>query len=333
MATISQVAERAGVSVTTVSHVINETRFVSSAVRERVQQAMDELGYRPNALARSLRRGETHTLGLILPDSSNPFFAEVAQNIEVAAFEQGYNVILCNAQGEPSKERLYLDVLQKRQVDGLILLSTGEDGESLSRALHRDIPIVMVDRDLPTADADVVLVDNRLGAAIAIDHLLHLGHRRIGCISGPSHITPSARRVSGYRDSLAGAGIAFDETLVVRGDFHPESGRAGALALLNRPDRPSAIFACNDLMAIGAVRAACELGFSVPEDVSVVGFDDIQLASYVTPPLTTVVQPKAGMARTAVHLLFERMADRSLPVRRQVLSPALVARASSRALR
>lgn len=333
MATISQVAERAGVSVTTVSHVINETRFVSGAVRERVQQAMDELGYRPNALARSLRRGETHTLGLILPDSSNPFFAEVAQNIEVAAFEQGYNVILCNAQGAPSKERLYLDVLQKRQVDGLILLSTGEDGESLSQALHRDIPIVMLDRDLPAADADVVLVDNRLGAVVATNHLLELGHRRIGCISGPSHINPSARRVSGYLDSLAGAGIAFDETLVVRGDFHPESGRAGAHALLSRPDRPSAIFACNDLMAIGAVRAACELGLNVPEDVSFVGFDDIQLASYITPPLTTVVQPKAGMARTAVQLLFERMADRSLPARRHVLSPTLVTRASSRALR
>ena len=330
MATISQVAEHAGVSSTTVSHVINETRFVSSAVRLRVQRAMDELGYQPNALARSLRRGETHTLGLILPDSSNPFFAELAQNIEIAAFDLGYNVILCNAQGLPSKERLYLDVLQKKQVDGLILLSTGEDAESLSESLRRDVPIVMLDRDLPAADADMVLADNRLGGVLATTHLLQLGHQRIGCISGPSHFTPSARRVSGYRDGLSEMGIAFDETLVVRGDFHPESGRAGALALLSRPDRPTAIFACNDLMAIGAVRAACELGLSVPSDLSVVGFDDIQLASYITPSLTTVVQPKAEMACTAVQLLIERMADRSLPARRQVLSLALVVRESSR---
>lgn len=333
MVTISQVAKRAGVSSTTVSHVINETRFVSSAVRERVQQAMDELGYQPNALARSLRRGETHTLGLILPDSSNPFFAEVTQNVEVAAFDQGYNVILCNAEGSPAKERLYLDVLQKRQVDGLILLSTGEDGESLSQSLRRDIPIVLVDRDLPTADADVVLADNRSGAFLATSHLLQLGHRRIGCISGPSHITPSARRVSGYIDALADSGIAFSDTLVVRGDFHPESGRVGAHVLLGRPDRPTAIFACNDLMAIGVVRAASERGINVPTDLSVVGFDDIQLASYITPSLTTVVQPKAEMARTAVQLLVERMTDRSLSARRRVLSPMLVVRESSQVLR
>lgn len=331
MATISQVAARAGVSPTTVSHVINETRFVSSEVRLRVQQAMDDLGYQPNALARSLRRGVTHTLGLILPDSSNPFFAEVAQNLEVEAFDQGYNVILCNAEGSPSKESLYLEVLQKRQVDGLILLITGEDSGSLSQALRPAVPIVMLDRDLPTADADVVLADNRLGAVLATTHLLQLGHRRIGCISGPSHITPSARRVSGYIDALAEAGIPFDEALVVRGDFHPESGRAGVRALLDRPDRPTAIFACNDLMAIGAVRGACEQGLSVPADLSIVGFDDIQLASYITPSLTTVVQPKAEMARAAIRLLMERMAERGLPVRRQVLSPTLVVRESSRA--
>jgi LacI family transcriptional regulator len=331
MATISQVAALAGVSPTTVSHVINDTRYVSSEVRLRVQQAMDELGYQPNALARSLRRGVTHTLGLILPDSSNPFFAEVAQSLEVEAFDQGYNVILCNAEGSPSKERLYLEVLQKRQVDGLILLTTGEDGGPLSQAPRPDVPIVMLDRDLPTADADVVLADNRLGAVLATAHLLQLGHRRIGCISGPSHITPSARRVSGYMDGLAEAGIPFDETLVVRGDFHPESGRAGAHTLLDRPDRPTAIFACNDLMAIGAVRGACELGLSVPADLSIAGFDDIQLASYITPSLTTVVQPKTEMARTAVRLLLERMAERSLPARRQVLLPTLVVRESSRA--
>jgi LacI family transcriptional regulator len=330
MPTIREVADRAGVSPTTVSHVINNTRFVSEDVRRSVQAAMDELGYAPNALARSLRRGETHTIGLVLPDSANPFFAEVGRAIEATAFDVGYSVILCNTEGDSAKEQFYLDLLAKKQVDGVILVATG-DGLGSLPALSRRLPIVAVDRVLPGAEIDAVLTDNRHGGYLATQHLLDLGHRRIACITGPSHLTLSAERVVGYRDALTQAGIAVAETWLVRGDFHPESGRNGALALLERPDAPTAIFACNDLMAIGILRTAAEFGLRVPEDLSVVGFDDIELASYTYPQLTTIVQPKVEMGRRAVQLLTERIAERTRVPRREMCEPVLVVRESTQA--
>ena len=330
MATVQQVAERAGVSAATVSHVTNNTRFVSPELRARVHAAMDELDYRPNALARSLRRGETRTLGLIVPESSNPFFAEVAQAVELAAFDRGYSVILCNSEGSPTKERLHLDVLLTKQVDGVILMSTGAE-DALSQLVSGTIPIVIVDRDMPNMETDLVLADNRHGGYLATRHLIGLGHRRIGLISGPPGITLSEQRISGYMGALAEAGLAPDDTLLTHGDFHFESGRSGALILMNRPDPPTAVFACNDLMAIGVRRAAAEIGLQVPEDLSVVGFDDIQLASFTTPSLTTVAQPKAEMGRQAVRLLLGRMADRNAPAIRLVLLPDLVMRESSAA--
>jgi len=325
--TIRQVAEKARVSPTTVSHVINNTRFVSKDVQRRVRAAMDELGYRPNALARSLRRGETHTLGLVLPDSANPFFAEVGRCIESAAFELGYSVILCNTEGDSAKEHLYLDVLSKKQVDGVIFVATGHQADAL-RVLLRQMPVVVVDRDLPDVEVDAVLADNRRGGYLATQHLVDLGHRRIGCIAGPSNVTPSAQRVTGYREALFEANLPVDESLILRGDFHPESGWAAARNLLSRPDAPTALFACNDLMAIGVMRAAAETGRRVPADLAIVGFDDIELATYTIPPLTTIGQPKMEMGRAAVKLLVDRICDRARPLHRELLPTQLVVRGS-----
>lgn len=329
MANIQEVAKRAGVSSTTVSHVINNTRVVTPETRQRVETAMRELGFRPNALARSLRRGHSHTLGLILPDSSNPFFAEVGRSLEAAAFASGYSVILGNAEGDLDRERFYVDTLYKKQVDGLVFVGAGDDPEAVAELLKRGIPVVVVDRPMTGLAVDTVLIDNRAGGSLATRHLIELGHRRIGCLRGPSNLTPSADRVTGYCDALAGAGLPYDASLVVRGDFKAESACHATMALLAGDDPPTAVFACNDVMAFGALRGAAKAGRRVPDDLAVVGFDDIELASYGMLPLTTVAQPKAELGRLAVQMLTERMADKTRAPRREVLGVQLIVRESS----
>jgi LacI family transcriptional regulator len=328
MTTIKEVAARANVSSATVSHVINGTRFVSDQVREQVLKAMDELGYRPNALARSLRSGFTHTLGLILPDSANPFFAEVGRSIESAAFEAGYSVFLCNTENDPQKESLYVDVLTNKQVDGIIFVATGERGESLGKLLEMDVPVVVMDRHFPGLDMDVVLVDNYQGGYMAAHYLLALGHRRIACIAGPSNINPSAQRVAGFRDALKEMGLAERPEYMQHGDFHPDTGWEAARRMLTLPEPPTAIFACNDLMAMGVLRAAGELGLRTPENLSVIGYDDIDLASYTIPPLTTIQQPKNEMGQAALQFLLNRIQDKN-QAPQHILLPAKVVRRGS----
>lgn len=328
MTTIKEVAARAGVSSATVSHVINGTRFVSEPVRAQVQQAMDELGYQPNALARSLRSGYTHTLGLILPDSANPFFAEVGRSIEMAAFEAGYSVVLCNTENDLEKESLYIDVLTKKQVDGMIFVATGEQGDSVEKLLKMALPVVVMDRDFPGLEMDLVRADNRQGGFLATQHLIALGHTRIHCIAGPSNLTPSAQRVTGYRQAMQAAGLPVEPGAVSHGDFHPQSGWEAARRALAGPNPPSAIFACNDLMAMGVLRAAAGLGRRVPHDLAVVGYDDIDLASYTIPPLTTIQQPTAEMGRAALQFLLARIHDKQAPAQQTRLPVSLVVRGS-----
>ncbi len=323
------VAERAGVSVTTVSHVINETRPVSDELRERVLAAMDELGYQPNRLARSLRRRKTHTIGMIVPDSANPFFAEVARGIEDKSFEQGYNVILCNSDGDLAKELLYTNVLAEKQVDGILFVAAGVSTEHIRALQRRQMPLVVVDRDIPGVAVDSVLTNNAHGGWQATQHLIELGHRRIGCITGPSDVTPSAERITGYCQALREGGIAMHEGLVVKGDFQYESGYRATHRLLAVNDPPTGIFACNDLMAVGAISAALELGLQVPADLSVIGFDDVRLALFANPPLTTIAQPKYEMGVLATSMLLERMQDRDRSPRRQLLETSLLIRQST----
>jgi|SRR3990170_7506008 len=329
IATIRDVAERANVSTTTVSHVINGTRRVSEDLRLRVHQAMQELGYRPNILARSLRVKRTHTIGLVIPDSANPFFAETARGMEDASFELGFSTILCNTDGDLEKELTYTEVLSEKQVDGIVFVAAGMSTEHVRALQARRIPLVVVDRDVPGVQADMVLTDNERGGWLATRHLLDLNHRRIGCITGPSEVTPSAERCAGYRRALREADIPFDEQLAVRGDFRYESGYQATRWLLALPDPPTAIFANNDMMAIGAIRAAAEHGLHIPTQLSIVGFDDVELASYVVPPLTTVSQPKYQMGATAAKLLVERIHDYDAPTRRVLLRTELAVRDST----
>ena len=329
MTTIIEVAKLAEVSVTTVSHVINETRFVAPETRARVLQAMQELGYRPNSLARSLRVGSTLTLGLILPDSANPYFAEIGREIEAAAFNSGFNVILCNSEGDDIKEKHYISVLTNRQVDGIIFVSAGGNSDVVERLIATQRPFVVVDRDLPDAPADTVLVDNYQGAYLATRFLLELGHRRIACISGPLAVSSSSRRVNGYRQALEEFHVPYDAALVIPGDFHAQAGYEAVNALLHIPQPPSAFFACNDLMGYGALKALHEAGKRIPQEAMVIGFDDIELSSFVYPSLTTVHQPKDLIGRRTVEILIERIHDHTRPFVKEVIPVTLKIREST----
>jgi LacI family transcriptional regulator len=290
---------------------------------------MEELGYQPNRLARSLRSGKTQIIGTIVPDNADPFFAEVARGIEDTAFENGYSLILCNSDRNLGKEAFYTDVLVEKRVDGILFLAAGVSTERILDLQQQGMPVVVVDRELPAANVDSVVTDNAGGGWSATRHLIDLGHQRIGHIAGPSDLRLSDYRSTGYCKALEEAGIATDENIVVRGDFDFESGHRAAHQLLANDKQPTAIFACNDIMAIGAICAAVELDLRVPEDLSVVGYDDIPLASYSNPPLTTVAQPIYDMGVTAASMLLERLQDPSRPARRIVLDVELQIRRST----
>jgi LacI family transcriptional regulator len=329
MTTIRDVAERAGVSTTTVSHVLNQTRKVDEATAARVRGAIQELRYRPNALARSMRRGRTHTVGIILPDIANPFFGDLARWLEDALFETGYSAIMCNSDGNSQKEARYLDVLLSKKVDGLLLIGASQPSEQLRHLLDIGPPLVVIDRELDDLPVSQVLVANREGGLLAGRHLLELGHRIVGVIAGPGEVGTSAKRLEGFRSAFAEAGVAIPARRVTRGDFRAGGGRAAMEALLARPSRPTAVFAENDLMALGAVAAVHGAGLEVPDDVSVVGFDGIDVGAAVAPPLTTVVQSTAAIARTAVELLLAQLADGGALPRSTELPVTLAVRGST----
>ena len=323
------VAQRAGVSISTVSHVVNNSRPVSEAYRQRVLEAMAELGYRPNALARSLRRQETNTLGMIVPDSANPFFAEIARAIEDTSFAKDYSVILCNSEGDLDKQRAYTDVLIEHRVAGILFVAAGVSTELVNDLHQRRVPLVLVDREVPGVVVDCVLTNHAQGGRLAVEHLVTLGHRRIACVSGSSELSPSADRLTGYRLELERHGLPLDPDLVKKGDFQFESGYQAAQALLDLAEPPTAIFACNDLMAVGCMRAAVERGLKVPQDLSIVGFDDIRLASFTNPPLTTVAQPKYEIGSWATKLLLQRIQDLDAPPQVKRLENQLRVRSST----
>lgn len=332
MATIKDVALRAGVSVTTVSHVVNDTRHVSAKGRERVEQAIRELGYVPNAMARSLKSNTTSTLGMLIPNSSNPYFAEIVRIVEDRCFGAGYTLVLCNTDDEPRRQSVYLQVLAERRIDGLIVVSTGAgDDDSLVTQLHGlRIPTVLVDREISDPACDLVETAHMQGGLLAVRHLLSLGHKRIACIGGPVGVMPSEQRIEGWRMALAEAGAPpHADALLWRGGFTSQGGYEAMHAILRTEQAPSAVFVCNDLMAIGALRAAHESGVHVPDDLSIVGFDDIELSAYTSPPLTTVAQPKERIGALAVDMLLERVGGKRRDARKVVLQPELRVRAST----
>ena len=333
MATIKDVAQHAGVSVTTVSHAVNDTRHVSTPVRARVEAAIRELGYVPSAVARSLKSNTTRTLGMLTPNSSNPYFAEIVRVVEDRCFAAGYTLILCNTEDESPRQSVYLKVLAERRIDGLIVVSTGDDEALVSQLRGLRMPTVLLDREIDDPGCDLVETAHMDGGLLAVRHLLSLGHRRIACIGGPAHVTAGEQRIEGWRLALAESGaLPEGDTLLWRGGFTSQGGYEAMHAIMRSDPgakRPSAVFVCNDLMAIGALRAVHESGLRVPDDVSIVGFDDIELAAYTSPPLTTVAQPKSRIGALAVDMLLERVSGRRLEPRKVVLQPELRVRAST----
>ncbi len=328
--TINDVAKLAGVSTTTVSHYLNDTRYVSDELRERVEKAINTLGYRPNSLARGLRRGESKTIGLIVPDNSNPFFAEILRTIENYGYSKGYSVILCNSDGDPQKETAYTELLHEKQVDGIIYIATTNTVEHLQQLSRNGIPIVVVDRDIALENTDVITADNFQGGYDATRYLINLGHRRIACIAGSSRLASGEERVNGYLHALAEARIIADPGYIVRGDFRYKSGEEAMTELLTRPVKPTAVFACNDLMALGAMTALRNHHYILPDQMSLIGFDDISFTTMVSPSLTTIAQPLEDMAQLSLDLLINRIQQKAerYPAKRIVLPTELVIRES-----
>jgi LacI family transcriptional regulator len=330
MSTIKDIANRAGVSTATVSYVINGTRFVSPELRERVMSAVIELDYRPNAVAQSLRQKRTRTIGLIVPDNSNPFFAEVAKGVEDAGYEAGVSVMLCNSDGTFDRELRYLKLLRDKQVEGIVFIATTPRVDHLAGIVERSTPAVVFYRDVPQFDVDTLVVDNFGGGCLATRHLIELGHVRIACVAPASVDSPSSLRVSGFRRAMEDAGLPINESLIYHGDNRFAGGRDGAEHLLATGKPFTALFAGNDVMALGAMRTFQQRGLSVPGDVSVVGFDGISLGDFVTPSLTTILQPRYEAGRTAFRLLLDRIDEEYAgPPRAIELETTLAVRESS----
>jgi len=328
-ASIRDVAARAGVSVTTVSHTLNGTRFVSAAARAKVHEAAHALGYVPSEVARGLKHNTTRTLGMLVPNNSNPYFAEIIRGVEHHCYGAGYSLLLCNSNDDAHQQADHLRVLAERRVDGIVLVASGTDDAIVDVCKDLRLPLVLVDREIDSIAVDLIEVDHAAGGDLATAHLLAMGHARVACIVGPADLRPSQQREAGWRRALARAGVTPRADEIVRGDFSPESGAAAMRRLLKASHRPTAVFVCNDMMAIGALHAAHEAGIAVPRELSVVGFDDIELAAYTSPPLTTVAQPKEAIGTGAAGLLLERLRDGRTEPRRAILQPALHLRAST----
>jgi LacI family transcriptional regulator, galactose operon repressor len=322
--------------VSTVSHVLNGTRFVSDELRERVLAAVDELDFEPNAAGRMLSLRRSNTIGLIVSDIRNPFFASVARGVEDVAQEQGYTVVLCNSDETLVKEAACLKALQSRQVDGVLLASAGAADEYVARLVQAGFPIVLVDRDLPDLHIPAVVLDNEGAAYSAVRHLIDRGHQRIGMLSGRDSISTTVERVAGYERALSGAGLNVDNRLVVSGHSTSEGGAVAAHALLDMRPAPTAIFSGNNLMSIGALQAIGSRGLSVPEDIALVGFDDFPFpwSDAFRPHLTTVAQPTYDLGRQAAEMLVRMLNDGGHRIsERVVLDGKLVIRESSGAAR
>ncbi len=329
--TIRDVAKRAQTSVSTVSRVLTKSGPVAEQTLRRIMEAIDELGYRPNALARGLVQKRTGTIGVVLPDVANPFYAEVLRGMGDVAAAQGFHLLLVNADLSFRKEEEGLAILAEKQVDGVIYTS-GEvtpAHRELFAALRR--PVALAATYDPEGAYPAVLVDSQRGAALAVEHLADLGHSRIAVIHGPLRDpVAGGPRLAGYQQGAAARGLVLAPELIAEGDFHLESGYAAMSRMLDRSDRPTAVVAASDLMAIGAVNAILDRGLRVQEDISVVGFDNIWFASAVRPGLTTVAQPMYDIGAKSVEILAAAM-DESGPVAPVTywIEPHLVVRGST----
>lgn len=326
---LHDVATLARVSPATVSRVLNDRPGVAEATRHRVREAVVELGYAPPSTARLTRAG---VVGLIVPELDNPVFPLFAQEIETALSEVGVTTVLCTASVGGVHESAYVDMLRSRGVAGFVFVSglhadTSADHSVYFHLVAERVPLVLVNGYVEGLAAAFVSADEAAGTELAVDHLAELGHTRIGCATGPRHLRPAARRYAGYLRAMRGAFGDDAPTLVVDGHYSVDGGGEAMRALLERG--ATAVITGSDLMAIGAIRAAHDAGLTVPDDVSVIGYDDTTLVQYMAPPLTTLRQPVRDMGRAAARLLLDEIAGRRVPTTEHLFRPSLVARRST----
>jgi len=330
MASMNEVAKKAGVSVATVSRVLNNSTSVNDATRAKIAKAIKELNYQPNRVAKRLRSKSLsgNLIGVLIPDIQNPFYVDVLRGIEDVASSKNYALIMCNFGQDKEKERMYLEILQSESIDGLIAAPASEDDPQLKKMLSNGLPVVCVDRGLKEANVDVVLVDNVDGAYKAVDHLAKSGYRRIAYISGMPTIPSSRLREKGYREALADNGIPFNQELVRYGDSKHESGIRLCEELLNLSSPPDALFTGNNLITLGALETIHRKKLRIPEDIAIVGFDDMYWSNSLNPPLTAVRQPAYEIGKRAAELLIQRIDDPSRQSIQMILNAELKIRSS-----
>ncbi|MGE5529116.1 MAG: LacI family DNA-binding transcriptional regulator [Patescibacteria group bacterium] len=326
MPTISDVARSAGVSVATVSRVLNQSLKVKTATRERVLQAIESLQYAPDASAKALRSRRTNLIGVVIPDVSSIYYLELLKGIENTAIERGYNLIICDAQNSADRENEYMKLLSERRSDGLILINPLMPDAHIDRLARQGFPLVLIGRESKSGNVTSIVVQNQTGARQAMDHLIKHGHKRIAYIRGMQH-PDDEERFATYRAVLEEYSLGYDPQLVERGHFTEEGG-ARAFQRLAQRAKFTAVFAANDEMAVGAMEKAREAGLAIPKDLAVVGFDNIRLARHITPGLTTADMPKYQLGATAAKKLLGAMADDDIAYEKVVFRTELVIRQS-----
>ncbi|QIR95991.1 substrate-binding domain-containing protein [Vibrio alginolyticus] len=335
MATMKDIAKLAGVSTSTVSHVINKTRFVSEEISERVTNAAKELNYyAPSALARSLKVNRTKTIGMLVTTSTNPFFGEVVKGVERSCYQKGYSLILCNTEGDNERMRQSINTLLQKRVDGLILMCSSLEGERIDVfERYPDIPVVVMDWGPMLFTSDKIQDNSLRGGYLAAKYLIDCGHTEIGCITGPLIKHQAQMRYEGYKRAMNESGLEFNANWIIESDFECEGGYQAFKKMAQRGALPSSIFVSNDMMAMGVINAANELDIKVPDDLSIIGYDDIHIAKFMSPSLTTIHQPKYRLGQAAVETLVRKLDEKSTEAQVVQLEPTLVERKSVKRLK
>jgi len=329
MANIKDVAKKAGVSIATVSRVINESGFVSEELKTKVVNAMETLDFKPNIIARSLRSNKTNIIGLLIPNNSDPMFAELSNEIEQILFELNYNLILCNTLYDENIEKKYLDSIISRRIDGIIIVPVNKESTHINKIVKSGVPVVVLERIMVDPIFDIVCTDDFDGAYKAADYLIKMGHRKIGYIDRPVTLPHSIERISGIRRAFEKNMLVFREDLIVKGGFSYLDGSEAMKKILQIDPEISAVMTFGDIPAIGAIRYINDRGLFVPEDISVIGFDDITQCSYSIPRLTTVHVEKIKIARAACEIITKRINSVEFFERQEIfIKPRLVIRES-----
>ncbi|HEX7713446.1 MAG TPA: LacI family DNA-binding transcriptional regulator [Bacillota bacterium] len=329
MSNIKDVAKTAGVSIAAVSRILNDPSYGADETRAKVMAAIKQLGYRPNNIARSMVKGKTHLIALVIPDVRNPFFTETARGVEDVANKYDYRVMLCNTDEDLAKQQKYLETFRSKIIDGFIIAVASEKDKELGKMNRQEMPFVLIDRQSPGVGADLIVVDNKGGAYEATRHFIRLGHKKIGIITGKLDTLTGRDRLNGYIAALKEAGLTIRQEMIFDGEFTIPGGYNATRVMLNQSEKPTALFISNNSMMIGALKAISEAGIKIPNDLAIIGFDDEEWAQFFMPPLTVVRQPAYTMGTLAAELLFQRLQENGSSERKEiVLKPELVVRES-----